>query len=260
MISGGYGGCATIDSAATEDRLRATMGDFADYLQHSSLARLIRFPGPDNMMYTSDDVKYSEVSLLELAQAEYKACSEWGDDGCEVRYRVSHADVAQPLIAVEENGSDAKLSAHITAGDWQSQDGAKYMRVGTAVLLTIEFMVGYFVMIRGGEKGTAQIVSGYRNYIHNLTIDGSSETSHHVDGIAADTIPKVTGNVINGDPKKCEVLQEAKILTGGAPDYLMPGGRGEILAEGAKSTVHVAVPAISPHTDQDKYADQWTCK
>lgn len=242
LISGGYGGVATVHTAAMRDVAISTGATLAQQATNGTVKEQVCYPGLDNYLDTPDDVCYTAFYFGELD--EY--CGD-RDPECRDKYAVGHDGYEQPLIDFDQYGPNEFLTRYIKAWDWQSQDNAKYMRTGTGVITAIENMMKYFNATIHNLRPNG---AGYRTKPRNAAIGGSRK-SHHKDGVAADTRLEVsTGNWV----QKCQVLWEA--------DWLI-GGFGEVLAERtrngtAKTTVHVATPGLNNRDYQDRA--QWQCQ
>lgn len=229
-IEGGHGGAVLVHAAFMQDMVITALSDFASNADNGAIRQRICFPGLDNWLFSKDDTCYTTVTF-------YEACGY--NTRCQNDYAENNPGFARPLIAVNENGPDARLTKYIKASDWQSQDGAPYMRVGLTVLTTIEFMMDYF-------KATNHDLlagSGYRTQTRNSSVGGAPK-SHHPDGVAADI--KLTGGP--NPPNKCDVLNLA--------NYLI-GGKGEVLHEGKPNTVHIA---IHGKNNRDNHKYKWSCQ
>ncbi|HLG29195.1 MAG TPA: D-Ala-D-Ala carboxypeptidase family metallohydrolase [Candidatus Brocadiales bacterium] len=132
------------------------------------------------------------------------------------------------------------LTKNITARDWQSQDNARYMRAGYAVLAVIESLMKSY---NATKHNLRPVGAGYRTRTRNGSV-GGSPGSHHMDGVAADFRLEISESE---RADKCVILWSA--------DFLI-GGKGEVLAERtedgiAKTTVHVAIPGKNNKDYQD---------
>jgi hypothetical protein len=240
LISGGYGGAVVVYINYIKDLATAALADIASSTAKAGLHQLVCYPGHASALSTINQTCYHEVTLSE-------ACGN--NAACRNTYQFTHLDYVQPLIDIQEHGADANLTEHIKAGDWQSHDTAQYMRAGSAVLTAIEVTLGYF------SVNNPQLSAGYRTYTYNrspaLKKSGSSDSSHHCDGVAADITPTDPTT-----PEKCKVLNEA---------YFLIGNKGEVLAEGKKSdgnyktSAHIAIPG-KPNDDRKTQAVQWRCR
>ena len=178
------------------------------------------------------------TSILELSDEAAQNCP---DGDCLFHYRFGDPDFVIPLIDISENPIDAHLTKNVTARQWQSQDGARFMRAGFTVLAAIEVLMEFFQVTDHLLRPDG---SGYRTKTRNDSLDDSSGESNHLNGTAADI------TLIGGPnpPAKCEVLAQAEALI---------GGKGEIQHEGKKVTVHIAIPA---RQNNDKHKHAWSCE
>jgi hypothetical protein len=242
-ISGGVGGVGIVREALIRDLLVTVLDQIASQA-HGAMERLrICFPGPDNQYYNFplDDVCYTEVTFEEIEED----CGT-ADPGCRKKYAPSHGDVARPLIDSEENGLDVHLTKNITARQWRSQDLAKYMRTGFAILTTVEELMAFFTAKKHGIDTSG---SGYRTQDRNdaLRRQGNNRpslTSHHMDGVAADIV--LSDFVTPPDPSpsiKCQVLFQASTLV---------GQNGAVKDEGTPNSVHISIPTKERN-------DVWNC-
>ncbi len=240
LISDGFGGSTMVVAAAmTENVMLVSTSTLASQAKGSTRKRLVCFPGEDNLLYTQDDTCYTEVAFRDIKED----CGE-SDPGCRNKYDVSHPFYAQPLIDFKEHVYFIALSKHITAEDWQSQDNARYMRVGIPVLAVIEALME---MNWATKHNLRPEGSGYRTQDRNKTLRPvSASKSHHMDGVAADIkLAYDSGPVV----RKCDVLSAA---------YQMIRFYGEVLSEKReKPTVHIAVVG-RPYNDSPKVS--WGCE
>jgi len=243
LISGGYGGCATVQNDAMEDLAQAAMADVATHANNAAYRIQICFPGKRNEQGIQQPICYTIYAFGELRDT----CEEW-DPECRGRYYYPHVDFAQHLIDINEHDSGAYLTEHITASNWQSQDNARYMRVGRAALTVIEVLMQNFHVKQHNLRPRG---SGYRTIERNEQLAAQRNmrvavyTSHHLDGTAADIIldEPYDGYKV---PEKCEVLPFTYEIV----------GNGETLHEGTTNSVHFAKPGFN-HTDADTHS--WRC-
>jgi len=245
LISGGYGGCATIQNYAMEDLARATLSEMATQARNASIRIKICYPGKDNIRGTADDVCYGIYNFGELQDNE---CNQVYDQECRGKYYYPHDDFVQYLIDIREQDPDVFLTKNIKASDWQSQDNAPYMRAGWAILSIVEVLMQDFHVKQHNLRSKSG--SGYRTRERNWWLAEQknkrvSYYSHHMDGVAADIVLKepYDGYPV---PAKCEVLPYA---------YNYVAGNGETLHEGTAESVHIAKPGQSNPPD----AWRWRC-
>lgn len=250
-ISGGFGGAVSVSTAYIFDLAATIESDFAQRARDGAVRPQICYPGLDNNIGTEEDICYTVVAFEEIDPAEQQNCADSNppDPGCRDKYWYpdGRVGIARPLIDIHQYGAGdtglkMPLTEHIKAGDWQSQDGARYMRAGIAILTTIEALMKYFKAAKHG------IISGYRTHTHNISLTRTnpraSDTSHHMDGVAADFILGDFQTPIIGPPSdKCQIMEIAKKFV---------GGRGAVKDEGTASSVHTSIPTA----ERD---DVWNC-
>jgi hypothetical protein len=244
LISGGYGGVVEVQNAAIEDLARATMPEMATQAANATHRIMVCYPGKDNLRGTTDDVCYGIYNFGELQDSR---CNQAYDPECRGKYYYPHDDFVQYLIDIREHDANVFLTKNIKASDWQSQDGAPYMRAGWAALAVIEVLMQDFHVSQNGLSSPSG--SGYRTRERNWALAEQrnrrvSYYSHHMDGVAADI---VLSGPYDGYkvPAKCEVLPYA---------YYYVVGNGEVLHEGTTTSVHIAKPGKN-HTDSWR----WGC-
>ncbi len=239
LISGGYGGIVTVRNDVTQDLVNASMPELASQTNNATHRIQICYPGEDNYSGTSDDICYSTYVIGELEED----CPN--DANCSKKYQIGNINFAQRLIKLDEHGDYAHLTKNITASNWQSQDGALYMRAGVSILSVIEILLTRFSCSKANTETSSG--SGFRTYTRNLTLSGHSNTSHHLDGVAADIIIDTPLYPYIKNPPQCAVLNDA---------YRLWGGFSEVLSEG-HGTAHIATPS-NPNNDIAKYPADWS--
>jgi hypothetical protein len=152
------------------------------------------FSGADGTAFSSDDVTYCLIDLMRLPESErdnyYDPHPDRGDRG---------------IIKIDDSNSNDYLTVGIKLKDFQSNDGAPYLRVHQSIIWAIQLMSGY----AGADD--VEITSGYRTKSHNQTVGGKSK-SWHMDGLAADVRITINGKSTLQDIGYYKKLKEAAIL------------------------------------------------
>jgi transglutaminase-like putative cysteine protease len=244
LISGGYGGIATIWEAMIHDLLRESVSTVAAQTANAMHRIQICYPGKDNLRGTSDDVCYG---IYQFGELQDPFCNPDYDPECRGKYYYPHDDFVQYLIDIREHDPSIFLTKNITASDWQSQDNAPYMRAGWAALAFIEILMQDFHVAQHNLRSDSG--SGYRTRERNWALAERrnrrvSYYSHHMDGVAADIVLDTPSDGYPV-PAKCEVLTDA---------WYYIAGTGEVLHEGTTRSVHIAKPG-KYHAD----AWRWRC-
>jgi transglutaminase-like putative cysteine protease len=221
-ISGGFGGVGIVRIGIIQDMAVTPCSEIADNVTAATARQTVCFPGFDNDIYDRENVCYTSLTYFEIEEN----CG-LNDPQCRIRYGFTNPGYEQPLIDILENGLTVNLTKNVTAQQWQSQDDARYMRVGLAVLNNIEALMKYFHVTQHHLRPEG---SGYRTPARNRSVNGQP-TSHHMEGVAAD-ITLTDPEPGYTTPKQCDVLAQS--------DFLI-GGFGEVLKENYPATVHIAI-------------------
>jgi hypothetical protein len=217
---------------------------FSDNANAATDKAVICYPAEDNILFFENDTCYSIVEWGDIYPDELDSCAKSNDPGCKGKYGFWEGSgrFAQPLVEIGENGKSGgeSLSRHVTAGDWQSQDGAPYMRAGLGAIVAVEYLMTLFEATEHGLRdGSAYRTANRTKELSKITNGRASTKSHHMEGGAADILlMDVSGKYLD----KCAVMKTAVDLI-----------QGEVKHEGTVHSVHFAVPAPTSN-------DYWRCR
>ncbi|MFZ5875271.1 MAG: transglutaminase domain-containing protein [Nitrospirota bacterium] len=271
LISGGYGGAATVYGALIQDLATEILASFATNAYAATDVPSFCYPGVDNAFYSGNDDVCFKVIAEDLVEdvgpclsGETAQTDVRGMTVCRKKYAIRpEGGYAAPLIEVSQGyyrgrpdlilGVNAPLTKNITALQFRSQDGARYMRAGSAVMLAVEVIMEAFRFNQGAHGIDTPSGAGYRTPERNETLgDNDPNTkgdpnSYHMNGTAVDLVYEKSNTTIPPEivPDKCAVL--------GYADRLI-GPHGGVLDENRPRTIHISIPSGE---GRDKYYPGW---
>jgi len=170
----------------------------------------VRFPGPDDEWYTSDDKNYFLVDLWRLPE--------------EVRLNIyfdPHQDRGDSgLILIDETNQDDYITSFLQLIDFSSKIGnypnlqrAPYLRLHPSLIFALQLIKTYI-----GSFATFSINHGYRTMDHYEEIKRQNQIkgvkppekdSWHMDGLAADVVVSIPGKTLG---QANLILRDAALL------------------------------------------------